>query len=58
MISLFAQIENYFDSTTIYVTMQIIMNSSLQYQDSNVYFIDLGLGQLFSASDRDIKRLS
>ena len=51
MISLFAHIENYFDSTTIYVTMQIIINISLQYYDNNVYSIDIGLGQLFSASE-------
>ena len=49
MISLFPHIENYFDSTTIYVTMQIIMIISLH--DNNVYFIDVGLGQLFSASE-------
>ena len=41
MISLFAHIENYFDSTTIYVTMQIIMNISSQYYKIIMYTLSI-----------------
>ena len=45
MISLFAHVENDFDSTTM-SQEQIIMNISLQYYNNNVYFIDVGPEQL------------